>query len=310
MSENHFDVIIVGGGPAGLTAGIYCARKGLRTLILERQMAGGRVNEAPFVENYPGFPEGIRGSDLAAKMVEQARRMGVQIHEMEEVVDMKLEGDPKEIITRSGKYTATAVILATGAERRKLVIAGEESLLGRGVSYCAVCDGFFFKGKRVAVVGPGDDAAEDALLLAGLASKVFLISQHEEFSCDEHLKKRLVEANVALLEGFRALRILGENRVTGIEVENIKTGEKRTIEVEGVFIALGAVPVTELVKRAGVKVDERGRIIVDENQRTNIEGVFAAGDCTHNAIYQISAAVGDGARAALSAFAYIKRRRR
>ncbi|MHA1595389.1 MAG: NAD(P)/FAD-dependent oxidoreductase [Candidatus Baldrarchaeia archaeon] len=307
---SHYDVIIVGGGPAGLTAGIYCARKGLKTLILERQMAGGRVNEAPFIENYPGFPDGIKGPELAMKMVEQARKVGVEIHEMEEVIDMKLDVYPKEIVTRKGRYTATAVILAMGAERKKSVIPDEERFLGRGLSYCAICDGFFFRGKKVAVIGSGDEAAEDALLLAGLASKVYLISHEEELTCEETLKTRMQEMKVEILEGYKVLKILGDQKISGIEIEDIRSGRRTILDVDGVFLALGSVPTTELARRAGVKLDGRGRIIVDENQMTSIEGVFAAGDCTSNAIFQISGAVGDGARAALSVFAYVRKRKK
>jgi len=303
----HYDVVIIGGGPAGLTAAIYSARKGLKTLVIERGLPSGRMNDAPFIENYPGFPDGIKGSELANLFAKQAEKFGVEIHQMEEVADLDLKSDPKVIVTRKEKYLASAVIIAIGAERKKLLIPEEKEFLGRGVSYCATCDGFFFKNRVVAVIGSGDEAAEDALLLANLASKVYLITNAKNLECEEVLKEKIRETGkIEVINNYKVTKIVGDEVVKAVELKNIDTGEGKEIEVNGVFLALGAVPMTEIMRKSGIETHDRGCIIVDNLQKTNIEGVYAAGDCTCNSLFQVVTAAGQGARAATSAYSYIR----
>lgn len=310
-NEKQYDVVIIGGGPAGLTAAIYSARKGLKTLVIERGLPGGRMNDAPFIENYPGFPDGIKGSELANLFTKQVEKFGVEIHQMEEVVDLNLKTDPKTIVTRKGKYLASAVIIAIGAERKKLLIPGEKEFLGRGVSYCATCDGFFFRNRIVAVIGSGDEAAEDTLLLANLASKVYLVTNAESLECEEILKERIKETGkIEVINNYKMTKVVGNEIVKAIKLKNIDTGEEKEIEVNGVFFALGAVPMTEIMRKAGLETHERGCIIVDNMQKTSVDGVFAAGDCTCNSLFQVVTAVGQGAIAATSAYNYIRNLKR
>ncbi|RJS89365.1 FAD-binding protein [Candidatus Bathyarchaeota archaeon] len=297
-----YDVIVIGGGPAGLTASIYTSRAGLRTLLLERDRLGGRALEADLIENYPGFPEGISGPELMGRFIDQARRFGAEMREGEAVVSAILQGEEKMVTTRRDIYTAPAVILATGVERRRLRIPGEKEFRGKGVSICAICDGPLFRGREVAVIGEGEEAVEDALYLTELCRKVYLIPVGEG-------------VELARLEGS-AVEVLGEVEVKGIEggtavkavrVADPGSGEERLIPVEGVFIALSSA--TEMVREAGVELDERGCIVVDPLQRTNIEGVFAAGECTCVGM-QIVTSAGDGAMAGISATRYVKSKKR
>ncbi|HDI74636.1 MAG TPA: FAD-binding protein [Thermoprotei archaeon] len=297
-----YDVVIIGGGPAGLTAAIYCARFKLKTLVIEREMTGGKAAYAPLIENYPGFPEGIRGLDLAQRLYEQATRAGAEVVFPEEVVDVDFSSKVKKVVTRSGKvYEARAVIIATGLAK-KPQIRGVDKFLGKGVSYCAVCDAPFFKNQVVAVVGSDERAFEEALLLQEYASKVILVTQSKEVSAPETLVEKFLGKNGEIIEGY-AIEVKGSNRVEKLLVK--KDSEVVELEVKGVFIEVGEYPSTELFKKKGVEVDERGFIKVDSQQKTNIEGVFAAGDCTGRGL-QVVVAAGDGAVAALSAYKYIK----
>ncbi len=292
-----YDAIILGAGPAGLTAGIYAGRSKLKTLVLEGEMPGGRMMKAAEIENYPGFPNGISGYDLVQKMLEQAKRFGAELRYPEDVIALDLKSEAKTVTTRNGVYKSRALILSVGTHSRKLLVPGEVEFLGRGVSYCAVCDGFFFRGRSVAVVGSGEEAAEDAALLSGTAAKVTIVTQSGELSPEalEKLKGKDVEILHTRVEAVEGEEVVKSLKLAG--------GER--LSVDGVFIALGSVPMTKLVEKAGVKTDERGCIIVDRKQRTNIEGVFAAGDCTCGGM-QVATAVGEGAAAAMAAAIYVK----
>lgn len=305
-----YDVIVVGGGPAGLTVGIYAARIGLKTLILESKILGGRAFEARMIENFPGFPEGISGGELVERMVRQTEKFGAEIVSSEEVVSLDLNDGNKVVITRTAKYQGRALIFATGAQRRKLLVPGEEEFLGRGVSHCAVCDGPLFRGKVVAVIGSGDEAAEDALLLADFVNEVLMITSEEELEIAENLRQRLEKKdNVKFLLNTKVEAIEGDIIVKAVKVVDVKSKKEQKIPVDGVFVALERIPMTQLMRKAGIEVDEGGCVKVDRRQRTNIEGVFAAGDCTCGGM-QVATAVGEGARAAMEAAAYVKKNRK
>jgi len=307
MTEKDiYDLIIIGAGPAGLAAGLYAARFGLKTLILETQAIGGRTTEVSLIENYPGFPEGITGKDLIQRMYDQASKFGAKIKPFKEVTELKFNGKLEKVATRKGAYHTLALIIATGTQRKKLRVPGEVEFLGRGVSYCSTCDGPFFKGLKVAVVGHGEEAVMDALFLADMANKVYLVTHGKELKAFGTMKQRLLEkSNIETVNGSVAA-ILGENVVKAIKIIEAGTRLETLIDVNGVFIALGGIPMTEIVKKAGIAVDNGGCIIVDRWQRTSIEGIFAAGDCTCGGMQVITAA-GEGAMAALKASAYVKR---
>ena len=303
----HWDLIIIGAGPAGLTAGIYGARSGLKTLVLEEKTPGGEVAETPLVENYPGFPEGVSGRDLVDKMAEHCRKVGAEIRELERVTELEL-GDEKKIVkTDRATYTASAVIIASGCHYRKLGVSGESEFRGRGVSYCAVCDGAFFKGGKVLVVGGGNSAAVSAIYLSNLASDVKLAHRRSQLRVEKALQEDLRAQGVKILWNTELKEITGDVKVKDVVVFNNKTGETMKIDVDGVFIQVGEVPNSEIAKEAGVKVDKRGYIFTDGRQRTNINGVYAAGDVTTSPVKQIGTAVGQAIIAATEAFGYIKR---
>ncbi|MEM2922256.1 MAG: FAD-dependent oxidoreductase [Candidatus Bathyarchaeia archaeon] len=293
------DVIVIGAGPAGFSAGIYALRRGLRVLILEAKYPGGRLAEAPLVENYAGFPEGIRGVELARRMMAQFKRFGGRVNINEEVIALDLKNQVKTVVTRKAKYVARAVIIAIGAQRRKLTIPGEDEYLGRGVSYCALCDGPLFTGQDVAVIGSGDEAFQDALFLAETASKVFLVVNSVATEANDALVSRLKNMeNVSILRGYQAVRIGGDKFVRNLLLRRLTEGEEKLLPVQGIFVALGTVPITQLLKNAGVALDEYGWIKVDRKQRTNLKEVYAAGDCTGGGM-QVATAVGEGAMAGI-----------
>jgi thioredoxin reductase (NADPH) len=293
-----YDVIILGAGPAGLSAGIYASRAGLDCVILEKGVPGGQVLTSPTIENYPGFPE-IAGMKLMENMAEHAK-IYVDIREGEEVLRVR-GGDKFEVITTSGRYTSRALILATGSYHRKLDVAGEEGMTGKGVSYCATCDGFFYKGKEVIVVGGGNTALTDALHLSSLGCKVTIVHRRNQFRADKHLQESVIQHKIPILWDTVVDEIVEGNEVTAVRLRDLKTGKVHTKPVSGVFVAVGEVPSSQLAAELGLDMDPGGFVTVDRSFRTSVAFVYAAGDVS-GGIRQIVAAVHGGAAAALSCF--------
>lgn len=299
-----FDVIIVGGGPAGLTAAIYTARAGLSTLVLEKTMLGGQTSLTYRIDNYPGFKD-IYGAELAADFEEHVRDAGATVV-LEEAVELELKGDVKAVRTARGRYEGRALILALGSGRKKLGIPGEEEFVGRGVSYCATCDGGFFKNKTVAVVGGGNTAISSAVGLAELCSQVFLLYHGEELSAMHSLTEQLEKhSNIKILTHREVEQILGSGQVKQLKVRNLETGGTELMNTDGIFIAIGMKPNSELLDRELLLPS--GFIRSEETGVTPIPGVFAAGDLREKALYQIVTAMSDGANAAQSAQRYLQR---
>ncbi len=301
-----FDVIIVGGGPAGLTAGLYAIRARLNTLLIEKGPLGGQVLYTDLIENYPGFPEGISGYDLIELFRKHIERFGLPIHQ-EEVVDFKDFGTYKEVYLSQGTILKTkALILALGAKPRKLNIPGESALTGKGVSYCAICDGPFYRDEVVAVVGGGNTALQEALFLTKFAKKVYLIHRRESFRATAILQERVKEnPKIEILCPAVVEEILGQEKVEGIVVKKLKGDERIVLEVGGIFIFIGLLPQTEWLS-GKLDLDRDGFIITNMEMETSIPGVFACGDCVSKKFRQIINACGEGAVAALSAEEHIK----
>ncbi|MCD5409908.1 MAG: thioredoxin-disulfide reductase [Methanocellales archaeon] len=295
-----YDVIIIGAGPAGLTAGIYAVRSGLKTLILEGGMPGGQVNDTPLVENYPCF-ESISGKELVNRMEAHASRYADI--KLERVLSMELK--EKVVVAAKEDYVSDAVILATGAFHKKLGVPGEEEFAGRGVSQCAICDGFFFKKKRVLVVGGGNTAVLNAIYLKNIGCDVTLIHRRDHLRADSHSQGELFKLGIRVLWNSVVKEIKGGDFVRSVAVHNIKDDALDVLNVEGVFVSIGESPNNELAKSIRVKLDRGGYIITDKNQRTNVPRVYAAGDVTGGA-KQIVMACAEGATAALSAYMDLK----
>lgn len=301
----HYDVIIIGGGPGGYTAALYAARAGRSTLVLEKLSAGGQMALTAQIDNYPGFPNGVDGFELAAGMQQQAENNGAR-SEYAEVTGLFLQETPKRIETTDGSFTAGAVIFATGANPRLLGLANEQQLTGRGVHYCAHCDGMFYRGKTVAVVGGGNSAVADALHLSRLAKKVYLIHRRDTLRAEKIYEKALREAeNIEFVWNSKAAELLHDGRLTGLRIADVVSGEERQLEVDGLFVSIGRSPATELV-RGQLQLDDMGYIPADETTRTEIPGVFAVGDVRTKALRQIVTAVADGAVAAHFADEYLQ----
>lgn len=294
----EFDVVIVGGGPAGMSAGIYARRAGLECVILEKGVPGGQVLTSPNIENYPGFPE-VPGMKLMELMADHARRY-IDIKEGEEVLRVR-GGDKFEITTNSGRYITRAIILTTGSTHRKLEVTGEEGMTGRGVSYCATCDGFFYKGREVIVIGGGNTALTDALYLHSINCKVSIAHRRDAFRADKHLQESVARNDIHVFWDTVVDEILGKEEVNGVKLRNVKNGTTQVKAVNGVFIAVGEVPSSQLAAELGLDMDAGGFVNVDKSFRTNVPLVYAAGDVS-GGIRQIVAAVHGGAAAALSCF--------
>ena len=300
------DVVIVGSGPAGYTAAIYAARAQLNPVILAGSVtAGGALMNTTEVENYPGFIEGIMGPELMNQMQEQAERFGAEIR-YEDVTALELEGDVKRVTTSDGAYEARTVIISTGSEYRHLGVDGEERLSGHGVSYCATCDGFFFKDQDIVVVGGGDSAMEEATFLTRFARSVTVVHRRDELRASAVMAKRAQEdPKISFAWNSRVVELHGEDSLTGVTLEDTVTGERRQIEATGLFVAIGQVPRSELVADV-LELDEAGYIKVDApSQRTRIPGVFACGDVADPTYQQAITAAGSGCRAALDAEHYL-----
>lgn len=302
----QWDLIIIGAGSAGLSAGLYAGRSGLKTLILDKQIPGGATIESPLIENYPGFI-GISGQELIKYMVTHATKFGAQIHQLEPITKLDLKGEKKIVRTTKAEYEAKAMIIATGCHHKELGVPGEKEFAGKGVSYCALCDAAFFKGKKVVVVGGGNNAATSALILVHQTPHVKLIHRRDQIRAENVLLEDLLRTKVDSLLNTEVVEIKGDRTVKSVTVVDNRTKEKKEIEVDGVFIQIGEIPNSDLAKEAGVQVDDYGYIAVDSQQRTNIPGVYAAGDVTANPVKQIGTAVGQAIVAAIDAFGYIRR---
>lgn len=300
-----YDVIIIGGGPAGLTAALYTSRNKLSTLLIEKGLVGGNINEAEKVDNYPGFPAGIGGMELTTLMHEQASLYGTEVIN-DDVVSVKAEDKIKIVITAQGDFSAKALIIAGGSERQKLNVPGEKEYTGKGVSYCATCDAPFFRDKRVAVVGGGNAALYEALHIAKFASKVSLIHRRDQFRATPVVQDKVfAEAKIECIWNAVVKEVQGETFVNRLKLEDVRTGKESYLEMDGVFVAIGLIPNTAYLKDI-VPLDEKGAVIVNNKMETVVPGVFAAGDIRINSIRQVIAAAGDGAIAAISATSYIE----
>ena len=299
-----YDMIIVGGGPAGYTAALYAARAGLDTLIIERMSPGGQMAITDIIDNYPGFDEGVDGFTLGMKMQAGAERFGAKT-EYAEVTEVALREEPKRINTTSGEFLAKTVVIATGANPRELGIEGEQSLVGRGLHYCAHCDGRFYKDKTVAVIGGGNSAVSDALYLSRLAKKVYVIHRRDTIRAEKIYHEPLMKAeNVEFIWNSVVTEIVADERVTGFKVKNVQTGKTAEIFCDGVFVSIGRKPATDFLKDA-VQLDSNGYIVADETTQTSVDGVFAAGDIRTKSLRQIVTAAADGATAVHFAEKYL-----
>lgn len=304
MSDKIYDVVIIGGGPGGYSAALYCARADLSVAVLEKLSPGGQMGTTDMVENYPGFAEGINGFELGMQMQQGAERFGV-VTELTEVTSVDLKTEPKVIETTDGTFLARTVILATGASPRELGLPNEMELRGRGVSYCATCDGMFYKNKTVVIVGGGNTAVADALFLAKICTKVYLVHRRDELRASKTYMNSLKETdNIEFVWDSVVTEILQSGSVTGVRVKNKKTEEEHEIACDGVFVAVGNLPNTSLFKDQ-IELDEAGYVLADETTRTNIPGVYAVGDMRQKPLRQIVTAVADGAVASKYAEEYV-----
>lgn len=306
LEERDYDVIILGGGPTGLTAGIYTGRALLKTLIIEENMIGGEASSTKLIENYPGFPDGISGMELTERMKKQVEKFGAKIV-INHTDKMVLTGKIKSVKTDSGEFQSKAIIIATGSSPKSLNVPGEKTFKGRGVSYCVTCDAPFFKSKDIAVIGAGSSGIQEGLFLLEYVKSIkfveFLPYMTAEKILQERIKKR---ENVEFFLNHKLLSINGDQTVESITIENRGTEEKRDIPISGVFVFVGLKPNTELFKDS-IELDKEGFIVADEHLRTSLEGVFAAGDVRKKILRQVATAVGDGALAAFSAKTYLER---
>ena len=304
ITEHIYDMIVVGGGPGGYTAALYAARAGLDTVVLEKLSAGGQMALTEQIDNYPGFEDGIDGFSLGEKMKRGTERFGVET-KLTEVLSLDLSGTVKKAETSEGPLLARTIVLATGAGPRELGIEGEQELIGKGVNYCAACDGMFYKNKTVVIAGGGNTAAADALILSRICKKVIVVHRRDTLRATKIYHEPLMKAeNVEFRWDSEIIELLHDEKVIGIRLRNVKTGEETTLACDGVFVSIGRKPSSELVKDQ-VEVDPAGYIIADESTRTNIPGVFAVGDVRTKALRQVVTAVADGATAVHYAEEYL-----
>jgi len=299
-----YDTLIIGGGPAGYTAALYAARAGLDTLVLEKFSAGGQMTQTQIIDNYPGYFEGVDGFTLGDNMKRGAERFGAKSVQTE-VLSVDLSATPKKITADSGEYFAKTVIIATGAEHKHLGIESEAELIGRGVGYCAACDGMLYRKKTVAVVGGGNSAVSDALLLSRICQRVYVIHRRDSFRASKIYHEPLMKAeNVEIIWNSTVEELLAERKLCGVKIKNVKSGEERKLELDGLFISIGRSPESSLF-RGQIDIDSNGYIVAGEDTKTNIDGVFAAGDVRTKTLRQIVTAASDGAVAAHYAEEYI-----
>lgn len=296
------DVIIIGGGPAGLTAALYASRSGQSVLLLESENIGGQITAAPLVENFPGTPQ-ISGMLFADQLFEQVMALGVELA-LEKAIKIIDQGDHKVVVTEDGRHSGRAVIIATGAKHRHLGLPRENDLIGQGISYCAVCDGAFYKNRTVAVVGGGNSAICEALFLSSICHKVFLIHRRDTFRADSSIVNRLASLdNVTFITGHVIDSLEGDPALQGILLRSVDTNDVSRLEVDALFVAIGHAPDNRAFE-PHVTLDEEGYIIASEDGTTNTPGIFVAGDCRKKTVRQLTTAVGDGANAATSAWGY------
>lgn len=305
--EKIYDMVIIGGGPGGYTAALYAARAGMKAVVLEKLSPGGQMALSHQIDNYPGFENGIDGFTLAEKMQQGAERFGAET-ELAEVYDLELEADPKVIHTSEGDFYGRTVVLATGAGPRKLGVPMEESLTGRGVNYCAACDGMFYKGKTVVVVGGGNSAAADALLLSRVAKKVILVHRRDSLRATKIYHKPLMEAeNVEFRWNSQVVELIHQGKLTGVRLRNVHTGEESAVDCDGLFVSVGRSPATGLVKDQ-LALDPGGYVLAGESTETSVPGVYAVGDVRTKVLRQVVTAVADGAMAVHHAEEYLAER--
>ncbi len=303
--EKIYDIIIIGGGPAGYTSALYASRAGFDTLVIERMSVGGQMALTDIIDNYPGFEEGVDGFTLGMKMQQGAERFGAAT-EYADVNSIDVSDKIKKVETSNGVFLAKVIIIATGANPRELGLENERSLVGRGVHYCAHCDGRFYKDKTVVVVGGGNSAASDALYLSNIAKKVYLVHRRDTLRATKIYHEPLMKCeNIEFLWDSAIASIIAENRVSGVEIKNLKTQKTANIDCDGLFVSIGRQPATEFLKGV-VDLDEYGYIIADESTKTNISGVFAVGDVRQKALRQVVTAVSDGAVAVHFAEEYLQ----
>ena len=295
-----YDIIVIGGGPAGYTAALYGARAGLRVLVLEKLSVGGQMALTHEIDNYPGYDEGIDGFELGQKMLRGALRFGAE-NKLSQVLSVDLKAQPKVVRTDSGDYYGKTVVIATGADPRKLGLSNEEAWLGQGVHYCAACDGMFYRGKTVVLVGGGNSAAAEALVLSRVAKKVILVHRRDSLRAEKAVAQAVQRAeNVEIRWNSQVAELLGDSRVHGVVIRDVQSGEESQIDCDGVFVSIGRVPSTQLVKDQ-LELDEVGYIRAGEDTKSSLPGVFAAGDVRTKAVRQIVTATADGAAAAFAA---------
>lgn len=302
---NSYEVIIIGGGPAGLTAGLYTSRARLKTLLIELGLLGGQMTTTELIENYPGFPQGVTGDELSRLMEEQAKRFGLEVIN-QEIIEVIVDGQLKRVRTGEATYSCKALIVCTGAEYRKLGIPGEKEFIGRGLSFCATCDGAFFRDNRVVVVGGGDSALTEAIFLTKFVKELTIIHRRDALRATKIYQERAFDnPKIKFLWDSVPQEIKGDQVVKSIVVKNVKSGEVREFETDGVFLFVGLTPRTQFLK-GRVELDEAGYVVTDRNGKTSVKGVFAAGDCAKKLLRQVATAVGDGATAAFAAEKYIE----
>lgn len=305
--ENQFirNVIVIGSGPAGLTAALYAARAELKPLVMAGLNPGGQLMQTTEVENFPGFIHGIMGPELMQNMMKQVERFGTEI-KMENAVSVDFSSRPFKVVSDKSEYLTRSIIIATGAEANWLGLESEQRLRGHGVSACATCDGFFFKGKDVVVIGGGDSAMEEASFLTKFANKVSIIHRRAEFKASKIMLKRAQEnPKINFVTNSQVVEVLGTDHVTGVKIKNNETGEETTIAAEGYFAAIGHTPITKIFQAAGVETDEKGYIKISNHTQTNIPGVFVAGDVSDSRYRQAISAAGVGCMAALDVEKYL-----
>lgn len=305
MENKLYDMIIIGGGPAGYTTALYAQRAGLSCLLFEKYMPGGQMAESHNIENYPGFEEGIDGFSLAEKMMKQAVRFGAE-SKYKEVLSVSLNENPKVVKTKDETFLGRTIVIATGANPRELGIENEKALIGKGVAYCASCDGMFYKDKVVSVIGGGDTAAGDALLLSRVAKKVILVHRRDSLRATKIYHDALMNTeNIEIKWNSKVTELLFEDKLKGIRLKDVKTDEEEILECDGMFVSIGRKPVTEFLE-SQLKLSEGGYIVADETTKTSIDGVFAVGDVREKKVRQVVTAVSDGAVACHMAEEYLR----